>query len=228
MPVSDDRIKLIEKIVSGWGVCPKRCQEIQEEGVWKVTDDNSCFLLKQTSVTSQYQDYASFLGLLKTLQSRGAKIITPLPSKDGQYIRYKDEQAYQLFDYILHDEYVRGMTFSRDLLNDFGAALAEFHHACKDIPVDQDTDSISESTDSHMHFVCRNIDPRKAEELRTVIDHYDHQYPNVNSYLHEVQLTHRDCHPNNILWKGSEVVAFIDWTFAKCILSLRNRHRTVP
>jgi len=192
-----------------------------------IVADAGKFLLKRRAAERARVERVRFTQAVQHhVAQAGLPIARIQPTRDGRRtVVQLREHVYELFEFVPGQTYDQSIPQTRDA----GATLARFHQAVstfrkpEGLPVPKGDYhdnalvrkgllSIGSSLSSHDSF--SGDEAELASLVQFLLEHYDSAAQRVNSHRSltaEKQVVHSDWHPGNLLFRGPEVVAVIDY-----------------
>ena len=187
--------------------------EIHEGMVFRVSSSRGVFILKDLGATQSRDRLELEHEILAHLDSQGVPVALPVPTAAGHASVDHDGHVFTLSRSLSSpNEQIEDRQAS--LLN-CGQAVAELHLALASLPVDEfavrtwHNRPVAQVFDGLLPSLGRLLPAAKAAALQEALDDLE---PGMRGSLSDLPepLIHRDCHPENVLTDGREVLGFVD------------------
>ncbi len=208
----------VKEFLEKWHIGPVVAIEPTPFGgktLFVTTDDNECFILKETHDRARSQrEYA----LLCELSQAGVSVPLPIPAVDGDWYAVDNEgQAFWLYPKL------PGKVFAEHYAGDaeqqaeaLGRAIGFLHghlQACGDLSGFRDMNLIGQIQEWAIPCICAGKAMVDAEAIEKIWRDVEREFVSLYDDLPK-QLIHRDAHPSNMLFDRKKLTGFLDFEMA--------------
>lgn len=187
---------------------PERCQRR-----WAVEDANNSLWILELLAPGQAERRERLARLLQALRNDFPYLAAYEQSHAGVFAPRHQGRCWQLSPWLEHEplsrpEYLRDARMGISL----GRCLAKLLHAGQRLPVANTADAFS--LHGYVRTLLQTMDKAAPEWIARArgVERRLEPFWELLPELPRV-FCHGDCHPLNILWRGGEVCALIDWEF---------------
>lgn len=206
----------LQAILVHWDIPLVTSMEAIDDGhrVFRITTHSATFILKDISHAPDVTRLEFTRNVLAHVARVGIRVPLPLLSRSAQPAVSFEGRFYLLFEYIEASEYPSDPELHAELFHNTGQAIARLHQALASYP-DEEVNRKTWREDLAGHVaewisaLRDGLPEPQAGVVKRVGEERGAAMETALRGLPE-QLIHRDCHPGNILVRGTRVVGFID------------------